>query len=36
MRCGVKNVPKKPNTIALFEISCGFKCGKNLCCAGLR
>jgi hypothetical protein len=36
MRCGVRNSPKKPLAIALFEISCGFKGGKDLCCAGLK
>ena len=29
MRRGEKNSPKKSITIALFEISCGFKGGKN-------
>ena len=36
MRYGFKNISKKPFTIALFEIYCGFKGGKDLCCTGLR
>jgi hypothetical protein len=36
MRYGFKNSSKKPVTIALFEISCGFKGGKDLCYAGSR
>jgi hypothetical protein len=31
-----KKYLKNPATIALFEISCGFKGGKDLCWAGLK
>jgi hypothetical protein len=31
-----KKFPKKPLASALFEISCGFKGGKDLCRAGLK
>jgi hypothetical protein len=31
-----KKFSKKTLTSALFKISCGFKGGKDLCCAGLK
>ena len=36
IRYEVKNFQKIPLTSALFEISCGFKGGKDLYCAGLK